>query len=328
MGWCVADLKAELTRTFLAGGVALAAGSVAAPLVFSWLKKIKSQQTIQKELVEHKAKQGTPTMGGLLILLALVVGAGSAWHPLFLAASLLLLGFGLVGFLDDYVIPKMKPGSRGLDWKPKLALEILAGLGALALSSPPDLVQWGVGLFLILFFSNAYNFADGLDGLAGGLGGLICLGLGGLILLSGSASALTLLPLVAAAGMAYLPFLVLNSPPAKVFMGDVGALPLGALFGWVVFTLGVESPGLHSLLSLLLLSVMMAAELIPPPLQVLSVKLRQGKRLFPFKTPIHHGLQSAGWPETRVTGLFLIIQAGLVFGSWALWLLLSPHGGG
>ena len=112
---------------------------------------------------------------------------------------------------------------------------------------------------------------------------------------------------------AFVPFLFYNAPPAKVFMGDVGALPIGALLGWAFLLVG-RPQGVPMDLNLggaCVMSLLLVAELLPVPLQVLSVKLRKGKRLFP-RTPIHHAFQHSGWPETRVVWAFHLVQAVLV----------------
>lgn len=279
--------------------VGLGVSALAAPFVFRALVAMKSRQTISQYVPEHQQKQGTPTMGGLIILagLAAALFASGDW----VGPLLLTLGFAAIGFLDDFILPRVRKGSRGLEWTPKLLLQFAAVSPAALLVSVEHGLLGALGYaILILAFSNAYNFADGLDGLAAGILMILCVGF---ITLGGPA------PLAMALLGATIPFLFLNVPPARVFMGDVGALPLGALLGHLAFvtagsvTLGWVPVGV--------LSLLLAAELIPVPLQIASVKLRKGKRLFP-RTPIHHAFQHAGVPETRVTGWFLLTQATLV----------------
>jgi len=310
----------------VAGLASLALASLSAPLVLRLLVRLKSQQTVSVYVPEHAAKQGTPTMGGILILIAVIGALALARPEGWLAPVAVLLGFGLVGFLDDYVVPRWMPGKRGLGWMPKLGLEIGAVLGALAVGSPAGItsLEVGIAVFFVLFFCNAYNFADGLDGLAGSLGVIMALSLLTIGLLVGLAPA-TLIALVALAA-AFVPFLMLNAPPARVFMGDIGALPIGALLGWaVVGLLGVGAPAFRPELlgPLFIWSGVMVLELVPVPLQILSVKLRKGKRLFP-RTPIHHAFQHAGWPETRVTAMFVLTQ--LVLALLAVGLALQYAG--
>lgn len=314
--------------TAAAGLVALAVSGAAAYPILQVLRKAKSQQIISQHVPEHAAKQGTPTMGGIIVLLGASVGMAAfgldeTSRQFTLPILVLLLLFGLVGFADDYLVPKLKPGKRGLDWQPKLALMVLAvGLACWlgGLTDPWAILFAGI---TVLFFSNAYNFSDGLDGLAGGLGVILCVGL--LALLPGLPGGVGSEAALAALAAAFLPFLFLNAPPARVFMGDVGALPIGAALGWVFFQLGWQSIGQgggafqgQDLAAILILSLVMILELVPVPLQVASAKLRKGKRLFPFRTPIHHGFQHAGWPETRVVWMFHLFQAACVLVALAL----------
>ena len=327
-----------MNSLFIGMFVSLAVATVGAPFVFKMLVAMKSRQNVSAHLAEHAHKQGTPTMGGLIILLGLVAGMISVWQPGFVAPTVLLVGFGLVGFLDDYLMPKWKPGSRGLSWLPKLGLEVGASVVAaltMGWSEP-----WAIGLFvfMILFLSNAYNFSDGLDTLSGGLGLILALGflaqkVHSTLFPQGFPQAaevekvmrMFVVPsgnemlVMGALAMGFVPFLVLNAAPAKVFMGDVGALPIGALFGWVAckfLVTGTDQQALQfqwvMVLPLLVMLLVMFVEIVPVPLQIASVKLRK-KRLFNFKTPVHHALQDKGWPETRIAMLFHMVQLGLVF---------------
>ncbi len=316
----------------------LVGASVAAPLVFKLLVKLKSAQNVSAHLEGHQHKQGTPTMGGIIVLIGLLCGMAVTWRPEYLGAVVLVLGFAAVGFADDYLVPKMKPGSRGLSWMPKLGLEIGAAVGAAFLTGWTNPVQMLLFVFLVLFLSNAYNFSDGLDTLSGGLGVILCLGFAGFYL-SGSdfawlndaghhapnapyeaVLALTL-------GVAFLPFLFYNAPPAKVFMGDVGALPIGAVFAWLVagllLPLDVEQGSLlstHFIGPAVVMLLLMFAEIVPVPIQIFWVKVFK-KRAFNFKTPIHHAFEDLGWPHTRIAWAFHVVQAGLVVLALALvWL--------
>ncbi len=310
-----------------AGLVALPAGVLVAPFVFKWLQKAKSQQNVSAHLAEHQHKQGTPTMGGLMILIPLLVGMCVFVVPTEglqgLAPLVLLLGFGLVGFLDDYVIPKRKPGSRGLDWKPKLGLEIASSIAAAFFMGTTNPLHIAIFVFFVLFFSNAFNFADGLDTLAGGIGILMALGFFLLVAMDASwfKQVGALVPVgwvMALLFFSFWPFMFYNAPPARVFMGDVGALPIGALFGWAFSTFLISALAGSSTMTMpmvggaAIISILMLVELIPVPLQVASVKLR-GKRMFPFKTPVHHAFQEKGWPETRIVWMFHLAQATLLF---------------
>ena len=305
----------------LAFWVAFGVAAILAKPILATLLSLGSRQTVSVHAPEgHQKKQGTPTMGGLIVVAGalaamLVVGARDA------AAVVLLLGFALIGFVDDYVVPRRFVGKRGLGWRQKILMQLAVAVAAALLARLGVLGSAGL-VFVVLFYSNAYNFSDGLDGLAGTIllslaGGLVALGL-----ISGAPPAL-LVPLAALLG-GILPFLFLNAPPARVFMGDVGSLPVGAVLGYVVVRLGYGffhhwtawttigpnvEPGAWMRVSpwaLLAISLLMTVELVPVPLQILSVKLRK-KRLFPY-TPIHHAFEKAGWPETRVVYHFALVQ--------------------
>lgn len=292
----------------IAPGLVLLSAS-AAGLVVSWpvmwmLRAMKSRQTISQYAPEgHQKKQGTPTMGGFIILLAVAL-TFALWPTGLRVPLLLLVGFALIGFIDDYVWPKLKPGSRGLAWKPKLLLQFVAAGAPLALTGNP--LDWSLaGLaILIVAFANAFNFADGLDGLAGGLLAII----GGAFALIGMRAGNEPLVVVGAAcAGGAIAFLFWNAPPAKVFMGDVGALPLGALIGWMAIQ--STAPGIRESADLtvpIALSGLLIAELVPVPMQILSVKLFK-RRIFPA-TPIHHGFEVKGWPESRIVWTFLLVQ--------------------
>lgn len=298
--------------------VSLLSSSAAAPIVYRALLAAKSRQTVSQHLPEHAAKQGTPTMGGLIVLIGLAAGMSATWQPVMLPALVIVGVFALVGFLDDFLVPRLWPGTRGLGWAQKLILQLLGTVIPLATWQSLDLVPLAIATFLILFFSNAYNFADGLDSLAGGFGLIWALGM---IAISGAAFSQVagqdaLNAILASLAAGFIPFLWLNAPPARVFMGDVGALPIGALMGWCVSLpwLAEEfvwhaSPATTIAVGLAVFGILLV-ELVPVPLQILSVKLRK-KRLFAFKTPIHHGLQDAGWPETQIAWRFHLLQIGL-----------------
>ncbi len=309
--------------------------SFAVAALFAWpiykgLLAMKSRQTVSEFAPEgHQLKQGTPTMGGLIIVVGVLPVL--LWHP-FLdafrgfgesvrsssspewswAALVVFIGFALIGFIDDFVVPRMMPGKRGLGWKQKLLMQFaIGGVGAWLLTgwfAMPAILT----LFTVLFFANAFNFVDGLDGMAGTV--LLSLAVG-LCILGGvrgynTLQAPTMLALVGAT----IPFLFLNAPPAKLFMGDVGSLPIGALLGlavsWIAFVPAPEARNFVSntevLTGLGILSLLMVAELVPVPLQIFWVKVFK-KKLFPY-TPIHHAFEKAGWKETRVAAMFALIQ--------------------
>jgi phospho-N-acetylmuramoyl-pentapeptide-transferase len=278
------------------------------------LNKLKSRQTVSAHAPEgHQIKQGTPTMGGIIIL------AGFFGALLFnprlkenIPVAILIAVFALIGFIDDYVVPRLMPGKRGLGWKQKIFMQVFAAAVPMYMLDPANSLQIAGGIFFILFFANAFNFSDGLDGLAGTiLIGMIVgiVGMGQIIGLKSNSE--MLVPMLWMGAL--LPFLYWNAPKAKVFMGDVGSLAIGAYLGLYVTQLvfsggyrGVEGNNNFIYFAIFVWSLMMIAELVPVPLQIASVKIRK-KKLFPY-TPIHHAFEKAGWPETRVVFVFAICQ--------------------
>jgi phospho-N-acetylmuramoyl-pentapeptide-transferase len=299
--------------TFLVG---LVTSGIFAWPILALLIRMRSRQTVSQFVQEHAHKQGTPTMGGLIILvgfLAVITSCYGSYPLLALKLLAFTVGFAAIGFVDDFVVPRLYPGTRGLGWGQKLALEFLvAGLTVYPFTANPSPLSLGLTVVTVLFFANAYNFADGLDWLAGSI--LFAFGAGviGLAKLDPANPAVWLVSGLLGAAV---PFMVLNRPKAKVFMGDVGSMPIGAVLGllcaWLVWPpvapeLGQESFHGVGWLPVVVLSLVLAVELIPVPLQIASVKLRK-KRLFPM-TPIHHAYQRAGMKETRIVAWFFGAQ--------------------
>lgn len=302
----------------------LIAGACAA--LFAWpvmrmLLATRSRQTVSEYAPEgHQKKQGTPTMGGILVVLGIAVGVTLLGLSNRVGMAVpWMLGFALIGFADDFVVPRMMPGKRGLGWKQKIVAQIALAAGAVPLLG----WEWSVpsvalAVFVVLFACNAYNFADGLDGLAGSLGVVLALGFAGMLALAEAPSGW--IPMCGALAGALVPFLFLNAPPAKVFMGDVGSLAIGALLGlWACVLIAPGGPSTISLPGVAWVAILggvLVAELVPVPLQVLSVKVT-GKKLF-LMTPIHHGFEKRGWPETRIVFTFVLVQVVLAVAALTL----------
>lgn len=332
-------------------------GAFLSAAVFAWpiyklLLLTKSRQTVSQHAPStHQAKQGTPTMGGLILVVGFVFATwavSSATSSAISASTLMIfIGFALIGFVDDFVVPRMIKGKRGLGWKQKFILQAaVAGAGVWLHGGRVFDVRWAVITFIVLFMANAYNFADGLDALAGSI--LLIFGVGLMVLALEGAVVQEPATIAAALIGAVVPFLFLNAPPAKVFMGDVGSLPVGAVLGMAVSIVlspraealaGISDPnrsilslweaqrhieGTHwrpeMMMPLAILCLLLVIELVPVPIQIAWVKLFK-RRLFPF-TPIHHAFEKAGWPETRVVWMFALTQLVLV----ALALLASKAG--
>ncbi|ABQ13706.1 phospho-N-acetylmuramoyl-pentapeptide-transferase [Dichelobacter nodosus] len=304
-----------------------------------YLQKMQMGQFVRDDGPKtHLKKAGTPTMGGALIIFSITVSmlcwadlrSVYTWLALFV-----LLGFGAVGWTDDY-LKLVKKNTKGLAAKQKYAyLSLVALLTALWLYFLADTpiettlimpffkhFEWQMGILFIPFVylvltgaSNAVNLTDGLDGLAIMPVVLVSGGLCIFAYLSGSANfALYLhIPAIAGAGEmaifcaaiagAGLGFLWYNAHPALVFMGDVGALSLGAALATVAVVVRQE-------LAFAVMGGVFVAEALSVMIQVGSYKCR-GKRVFRM-APLHHHFELGGWPESRVTIRFWIITVVLV----------------
>ncbi|MBI3616145.1 MAG: phospho-N-acetylmuramoyl-pentapeptide-transferase [Candidatus Omnitrophica bacterium] len=328
-------------RAAMASVTAFALTLILAPAMIRWLTALKVGQRIRQEQEVgnlynlHRHKDGTPTMGGLLILLALI-GSTLLWADLLnlkvMLAVALTAALGAIGFADDFA--KLKAGdSRGLSAGRKLLWQCLAALlfAGILLTDPsyPTTLEVpffknpivDLGLLTIPFIvlvmvgtSNAVNLADGLDGLAIGCTTMIALCLTVMTYLSGHRvlAGYLRIPFVPGSGEltvfcgalvgASMGFLWYNSHPATVFMGDVGSLALGGAIGSVAVLIKKE-------LLLVLVGGIFVLEALSVILQVASFRLT-GRRIF-LMAPIHHHFQLKGWPESKVTIRFWILGAVL-----------------
>ncbi len=317
-----------------AAAMAFAIAILAGPLVIPMLKRLKFGQSIREEGPErHYAKAGTPTMGGVLLLVALtipcLVFAGN--NPEVLLALFVTLGHGLIGFLDDFIKVVLKR-SLGLKARQKLLGQIIM---ALALSYIASIYfgrgtdiwipVWGVtidfgALYYLLIFvvlvgtTNAVNLTDGLDGLAAGTTTVAALAYAVVALSFGKPDLAVFC--VALAG-ACLGFLRYNAHPAKVFMGDTGSLALGGALAAVAVMTKTE-------FLLVIVGGVFVIEALSVIIQVISFK-STGKRVFKM-SPIHHHFELSGWSETKVVTVFWL--AGAVFAAVALSLLAVSRSGG
>jgi phospho-N-acetylmuramoyl-pentapeptide-transferase len=310
------------------------------PVIIKNLKKLKIGENINKgaslRLDElHRNKQDTPTMGGILILTA-IISSVLLWGDIFNKHVLLglftIIWLGLTGFIDEY-LKQVKHKSKGLTATAKFTSQILLGfiLGLILLSDPQNStkldmpflknVSLELGIFYILFVilvitgtSNAVNLTDGLDGLAIGCVIMAAIAFSILSYVSGNIkfSNYLLIPYIKGSGEltvlcssilgAGLGFLWFNCYPASVFMGDVGSLALGGVLGLVALLIKKE-------LLLVIVGGIFVLEACSVILQVLSFRFFK-KRIFKI-APIHHHFQFLGWPESKVITRFWII-AGLL----------------
>lgn len=309
------------------------------PKMIRYLTQLKIGQYIQADGPDHQAKSGTPTMGGALILSSIAVATllwGDLANRYIWVVLIVTLGFGLVGGLDDYTKLARKK-NEGLSAKAKYLWLSLIGMCAVvylyATATTPEAttlyfpifkdLSWQMGwLFIpwaylvIVGASNAVNLTDGLDGLAIMPTIMVAAGLGIFAFVSGNAVIAEYLeiPYIAGSGEvaifcgaifgAGLGFLWFNSYPAQVFMGDVGALALGAALAIVAIVIRQE-------LVLAIMGGLFVMEAVSVILQVGSYKLRGGKRIF-LMAPLHHHFEKKGWAEPKVIVRFWIVTIVLV----------------
>ena len=284
------------------------------------LARFKLGQTVRDEGPQsHLAKNGTPTMGGVMMIVAiLITGLTRATISKGLIVGLIcIVGFGFVGFLDDFIKIKMKR-SLGLKAYQKIILQFALALyiAYYQYSASPSATQlvipftnhiinlgiWYIPFMMIFIIGtvNAVNLTDGLDGLASGVTLIVsCF----FVLFAVSISNSDVAILAAATAGACLGFLGFNSYPAKVFMGDTGSMALGGAV--VAFATLTNSP-----LIIIIVGFIYLAEALSVMIQVTYFKLTNGKRIFKM-APLHHHFEQCGWPETRVVFVFWIVTVVL-----------------
>ncbi len=312
------------------------------PRFIAWMRRLAATEAMDKDsrALEdlHAGKRGTPTMGGLIIVVSVLITMALTCdpdEPLVRLAGVLLIGFGFLGFVDDYV--KLR-GRRGLNKRQKLVGQFVVVVVALALFAhmglahahttkllipftkwaqvQPDLgwVYYPFFAFVIVACSNAFNLTDGLDGLASGCTIMVavCYAVLAYVVgneklcdyfriphVFGSAELAILCAILVGTVMGFLWF---NAHPAEVFMGDTGSLTLGALIAFVALTIKHE-------LVLVLVGGIFVVEAVSVLLQVLSFRLT-GRRVFKC-APYHHHLEFSGWHENKVVVRFWMIGAVL-----------------
>lgn len=288
------------------------------PVVIPFLRRLKIGQTERTEGPEsHLKKNGTPTMGGILILISVVITSllFVRQYPRIIPVLFLTLGFGLVGFLDDYIKVVLRR-SMGLRAWQKFALQILVtSVFTFYLLHYTDVslamkVPFLEGIYLdfgwfnipILFFVvigtvNGTNFTDGLDGLASSVTVLVATFF--TVVAIGTVSGIE--PITCAVVGALLGFLLFNVHPASVFMGDTGSLALGGFVAAAAYMMQMP-------LFIAIVGFIYVIEVLSVMMQVTYFKMTGGKRIFKM-APIHHHFELCGWSETRVVAVFSIVTA-------------------
>ncbi len=300
--------------------IAFGISVVLSPIIIPFLKKLKFGQFVRDDGPEsHLKKSGTPTMGGLIILVSIIITSlfYIKDYPEIVPVLFATLGFGLVGFLDDYIKVVMKRSMGLRAWQKMLGQIVVTGVFAYYMYAHTDLgtemiipfmnktvdvggIYYAFMFVVILGTVNGANFTDGLDGLASSVTVLIAtfFTVAAVGLSSGVA------PITCATVGSLLGFLVYNVYPARVFMGDTGSLALGGFVASTAYVLQMP-------LIILLVAFIYFAEVLSVIIQVLYFK-KTGKRIFKM-APIHHHFELCGWPETKVVSIFAIVTAILCF---------------
>ena len=293
------------------------------PVVIPFLQKLKVGQTEREEGVQsHLKKAGTPTMGGLIILISLVITSllYIGKYPRIIPVLFLVLGFGIIGFLDDYLKVVMRR-SDGLYPKQKMFGQLLVTTvfvvyiwfmdpGCLEFLIPfsggkilngdwVKILAVPLAYVAIIGTVNGVNFTDGLDGLATGVTIMVAVFFTvASIALQGGVE-----PMTAVVTGALLGFLLFNVYPAKVFMGDTGSLALGGFVAGCAYVMKLT-------FFIPIIGFIYMVEVISVMIQVTYFKKTGGKRFFKM-APIHHHFELCGWSETRIVAVFTVVTAFL-----------------
>ena len=322
-----------LTKAVFAIMVGFLFSVVLGLILLPLLKKLKVGQRISSYVgYSHRQKEGTPTMGGLififptvLITIGLLITDKIPYSDNIAIVLVVFLGFAIIGFLDDFLSLK-KHNNEGLTTYQKLLGQVIIStiffyiymknggqtsfvVGTLGIDIE---LTWLYGLFILFILigaSNAVNLTDGLDGLAGSLSAVAFIAFALISFVVGFED-IGIFCLVLVGSL--IGFLVFNTHPAKVFMGDTGSLALGGVMGAVAILT-------HRELTLLVVAGVFVIETLSVILQVFWLRLFH-KKLF-LMTPLHHHFEKLGWQETDIVKLFvvfglLLAMGGIIFGVW------------
>lgn len=314
--------------------ISFAVTAILGPVIIPWLTKLKfGQEILEIGPNWHKNKAGTPTMGGFMFIAGIFVSVGVALLAKFdlrlLMMLVISLGFGLIGFVDDYV-KVVKKRNLGLTAKQKFALQaILSVIYILVLKETGNLsteiiipfmkttvtLPWWLYIVFILFVVtgtvNAVNLTDGIDGLATSITVVVAMFFAvAAVMAQAAGEAIFAMALLGGC----LGFLMFNKHPAKVFMGDTGSLFLGGAIS--VMAVGMGMP-----LILIICGFVYLFETLSVIIQVTVFKLTK-KRVFKM-SPIHHHFEMCGWKEKKIVRVFSLVTLVLcIISVWAIWGVL------
>lgn len=311
-----------VNETILAVIIAFAISAALCPIVIPFLHKLKFGQQVRDDGPQaHLKKKGTPTMGGIAFLLSVVITSlfYIRDYPKIIPILFMTVGFGVIGFLDDY-LKIMKKNSDGLSAKQKLFGQfVITGIFAYYLMTSGEvgtgmLIPFTGGMehgyylelgwlfvpalfFIVLGTDNGVNFTDGLDGLCTSVTILVATFF--TVVALGEEAGIS--PITGAVVGSLLGFLLFNVYPAKVFMGDTGSLALGGFVASTAFMLQMP-------IFIAIVGIIYLVEVLSVIIQVTYFKKTGGKRIFKM-APIHHHFELCGWSETRVVAVFSIVTA-------------------
>ena len=298
--------------------ISFAISALLGPVIIPFLRRLKVGQTVRDEgPKEHLKKNGTPTMGGILIMIAVVITSllYVKDFPKIIPILFLTLGFGLIGFVDDYIKVVLKRSMGLRAWQKMAGQFVVTGIFAFYVINHTDVslamkipfwadhyLDFGIFNIPVLFFIvigtvNGTNFTDGLDGLASSVTVIVATFF--TVVAIGVGSGIE--PITCAVVGALLGFLLFNVYPASVFMGDTGSLALGGFVAATAYMLQMP-------LFIAIVGFIYLMEVLSVILQVGYFKMTGGKRIFRM-APIHHHFELGGWSETRVVAVFSIATA-------------------
>ena len=297
--------------------VSFAISALLGPIVIPFLRRLKVGQTERKELESHLKKNGTPTMGGLMILASIIITSVFYVkdYPKIVPILFMTVGFGVIGFLDDYLKVVLRRSDGLLAWQKMLCQIVVTTVFAVYMGCYSDVpltmlipfsggkyLDLGWGAFPVLYLAvigtvNGTNFTDGLDGLASSVTIMVATFFS--VVAIGTNAGIA--PITCAVVGALLGFLLFNVYPASVFMGDTGSLALG---GFVVSAAYMMQMPLF----IVIVGLIYLVEVLSVIIQVTYFKKTGGKRIFRM-APIHHHFELGGWSETRVVAVFSITTA-------------------
>lgn len=302
--------------------IAFVITAVLGPIVIPMLRKLKIGQTEREELKSHQVKSGTPTMGGIIIIVSVIATSliYMTRYPKIVPIMFLTLGFGIIGFFDDYLKVVLRRSDGLLAWQKMLLQIVVTGIFAIYMvqyAQIPltmlipfsnmfvegglylDLGWFAIPLMFIVIIGtvNGVNFTDGLDGLVSSVTIMVATFFA--VVAIGMNSGIS--PMACAVVGSLLGFLLFNVFPARVFMGDTGSLALGGFVAGCAYMMQMP-------LFIVIVGLIYLIEVLSVIIQVTYFKKTGGKRVFKM-APIHHHFELCGWSETRVVAVFSIITA-------------------